>query len=129
MTERELEARFGRPAARRQTGGDVWLVYERPELGLRVRLAPPDGSPSDAGPVAASWIAGFSAGFPRLSDAARRVGLWPDAAPDEAADRVGYPLVRRALPADRGRTHSLTATVRGGRFTHISVFDEPPDWL
>ena len=44
--------------------------------------------------------------------------------------RVATPLVRRPLPCNEsGRVHSLTATVRGGLFTGLTVFDEAPDWL
>jgi hypothetical protein len=65
-----------------------------------------------------------------LSEAAAAVGLWPAAGPEEEAADLVVPLVRRPLacPAS-GTTHSLTATVRQGRFTAVSVFDEAPDWL
>jgi hypothetical protein len=78
----------------------------------------------------ASWTASFASGFKLLSEAAASVGLWPAAAPDEDASGVVAPLVRRPLPCpDAGQVHSLTATVRAGLFTGVSVFDEAPDWL
>ena len=64
-----------------------------------------------------------------LAEAASAVGLWPAAQPDEAAHSVLTPLVRRPLPCpEQSLVFSLTATIRDGRFTRISVFDEAPDW-
>lgn len=119
-----LVERFGTPSARRSAAGGVWLVFALPRLTLRVRCA------GQGQPRAATWTASFADGFLRLSDAARAVGLWPAATPDVEAASVEEPLVRRALRcADDGPLCSLTATVRDGRFTQLSVFDEPPDWL
>jgi len=124
LSEQELVRRLGSPSARRAAGPDVWLVYRFGDVGLRVRLGGPDRL------RLASWTASFTPGFLRLSEAAHAVGLWPAASPDDDARQVTQPLVRRALAgAEPGVLHSLTATVRGGRFTAISVFDEPPDWL
>lgn len=123
LPESELIERFGTPAARRAIGTDTWLTFGSKEMGLRVRLA---GDP----PQVASWTASFTPGFRLLSEAARAVGLWPAASPDEEARRVTAPLVRRPLACPASdRVHSLTATVRSGLFTAVSVFDEPPDWL
>lgn len=124
LSEPLVVRRLGSPAARRDVGADAWLVYESEGVSLRIRLA------GKALPRVASWTASFESGFTLLSDAAGSVGLWPAAAPDEVASRVSSPLVRRALPCpESGRIHSLTATVRGGLFTGVSVFDEAPDWL
>lgn len=124
--EPELETRFGSPTARRVADGDVWLVFET-ELGrLRVRCRPSGGRPG-----AASWTLCLAAPADTLAAAAWPIGLWPATAPDAAAADVTEPLVRRALTPHEGASgeHSLTATIRGGRFTHISVFDEAPDWV
>jgi hypothetical protein len=124
LSEPEVVRRLGSPAARRNVGADSWLVYGSEGMGLRIRLA------GTAPPRVASWTASFESGFTLLSEATGSVGLWPAAAPDEDASRVSSPLVRRALPCPKlGRVHSLTATVRGGLFTGLSVFDEAPDWL
>lgn len=95
----------------------------------------------------ASWTATFPEGRRTLRSAAEPLGLWPACAPDVAAAEVDAPLIRRELPAPspsspsssaseqggakggRGEaTRTLTATVRGGRITALTVFDEPPDW-
>jgi len=124
LTEAELLRRLGSPLARRQGGDDLWLVFRSAEMNLRVRLAGPGE------PLTRSWTASFEVGHERLSEAARAVGLWPAAAPDEEAAAVDLPLVRRPLPCpDSDRVHSMTATIRDGRFTAVSVFDEPPDWV
>ncbi|MDT8435442.1 MAG: hypothetical protein RRA92_01680 [Gemmatimonadota bacterium] len=125
MRESELTARLGAPVSRRSAGGDVWLVYTSGDLSLRVRCESPDAGE----PRVASWTASFDPGFETLSDAARAVGLWPVAAPDAAAAETHVPLLRRPLPCPAtGTVCSLTATVRAGRVTQISVFDEEPDW-
>lgn len=124
LSEQELIRRFGDPSVRRGVGADTWLVFGSTDVALRVRLA------GSTPPRVASWTASFETGFPLLSEAARAVGLWPAAAPDQEATAVGTPLVLRPLtcPAS-GQVHSLTATVSHGLFTAVSVFDEPPDWL
>jgi hypothetical protein len=124
LRETELVDRLGEPTARRKAGPDTWLVFRSTGMGLRVRLTGPE-----PGRVA-SWTASFETGFARLSEAAGAVGLWPAAEPEEEAAAVTLPLVRRPLdcPASAA-THSLTATVRHGLFTAVSVFDEAPDWL
>jgi len=124
LPEHELVRCFGEPTARRTTGGDTWLVFGSADLALRVRCTGLDPS------RVVSWTATFESGHRLLSDAARAVGLWPAAQPEEYAATVTVPLIRRPIPcADSGSVHSLTATVRGGRITQVSMFDEPPDWL
>jgi hypothetical protein len=124
LTDAELTGRFGQPVTRRFAGGDLWLVFRSSDLVLRVRCS------GEAPARAASWTAIFAAGHESLREAAQAVGLWPAAAPDQAADSAGAPLIRRPLPCPGPEgVHSLTATVRHGRITQISVFDEPPDWL
>ncbi len=124
LTEDDLTRRFGEPTSRRVLGHDTWVVFASEEMSLRIRLA---GSPV---PRVASWTATFEIGFRQLSDAARTVGLWPAAGPEEDASGITLPLVRRPLPCpDSDRVYSLTATVRHGRFKALSVFDEAPDWL
>ncbi len=124
LTGKELSRRLGEPVARRTVGEDTWLVFRSADLSLRVRCA-------GARPArVAAWTATFTTGYPHLRDAARALGLWPAAAPDQAAASSGAPLIRRALPCpDSGRVHSLTATIRGDLFTALSAFDESPDWL
>ncbi len=127
LCEAELTSRLGEPVTRRIVGSDAWLIFDSHELQLRIRCAPNgDGRTLRV----ASWTASFEGGFETLAAAARSVGLWPVAAPDISADTVTEPLVRRPLPCPaRGTVYSLTATVRDGQFTRLSVFDEEPDWL
>lgn len=128
--EGTLQERLGAPTTRRALGADLWLVFQEPGRVLRARLSNPAGS--DAGPRLASWSATFADGFPTLREIAAATGLWPIVEPDVRASRVEGPLVRRALPdpeCSPTTTHSLTASVRGGRFVRIAAFDEPPDWL
>ena len=127
LPEPDVEARLGTPGTRKVIGGDTWLVYDSPELQLRLRCSRA-GRTSE--PRVASWTATFRAGHASLADAARAVGLWPMVAPDEQAHQLPVPLVRRALPCPTRRAvYSFTAAVRQGRFTTVSVFDEEPDWL
>ena len=127
LSEPDVEARLGTPGTRKVIGGDTWLVYDSPELQLRIRCS---RAGQDSAPRVASWTATFRAGHASLADAARAVGLWPMVAPDEQARQLPVPLVRRALPCPTRRTvYSFTAAVRQGRFTTVSVFDEEPDWL
>ncbi|MFO7587601.1 MAG: hypothetical protein R6X22_05955 [Gemmatimonadota bacterium] len=127
LDEDELGSRLGEATSRRAAAGDVWLVYVSDRLSLRVRCA--RRAPGER-PRVASWTASFARGHETLSDAARSVGLWPLAAPDQEARTVRAPLIRRPLPCPAsGDVLSLTATVRNGRITQISVFDEPPDWI
>lgn len=123
LTDDELVRRCGLPVARRTVAGDTWLVFRSAGVSLRARC---EGS---APARVVSWTATFEAGHVTLRAAARAVGLWPAAAPDQEAATVQAPLIRRPLPCPRsGRLHSLTASVRHGRITRISVFDEPPEW-
>ncbi len=127
LHEAELTSRLGPPVTRRIVGTDAWLIFDSRELQLRIRCTP---NGDDRTLRVASWTASFEVGFETLSAAARSVGLWPVAAPDVPADTVTAPLVRRPLPCPAtGAVYSLTATVRGGRFIRLSVFDEEPDWL
>ena len=125
--EAELEAHFGTPTARRASEDELWLVFETALGRLRLRCRRPSGGMTGA----ASWTLCLSEPADTLAAAAGRVGLWPAAAPDAAAADVAEPLVRRVLTPPEGASglHSLTATIRDGRFTHLSVFDEPPDWV
>ena len=124
LTELQLQAHLGLATSRREIGGDAWLVFQLPDVTLRVRCRD-DGDGSQC----ASWTASFAGGFDTLAEAAGEVGLWPAAEPDEIAAVVETPLIRRALPdPERSVVHSLTATIRAGCFTQISMFDEPPDW-
>jgi hypothetical protein len=110
---------------RRAVGESLWLVFDRSDLRIRVLCR---SDPEDL-PRVASWTATFAAARSSLADAAGAVGLWPSVAPDEAAADVSVPLIRRPLPVSGGRVHSFTATIRSGRITGVSVFDEPPDWV
>ncbi|MEN8144125.1 MAG: hypothetical protein ABFS14_04165 [Gemmatimonadota bacterium] len=103
-------------------GLDRWLVYETAAGRLRLRLHAASGA-------VASWTLELSVGAVSLRQAAAAVGLWPAAAPDEVAESVTAPLIRRPLLTSSGETFSLTASVRGGLFTSLGVFDEEPDWL
>lgn len=125
LDESGLVARLGPPTTRRRIGADLWLIHTAADVSLRVRCATVAGG----SPRVSSWTATFRDGYPALAGAARALGLWPVAAPDEDAAAVSAPLIRRPLDGPDGdATGSLTATVRGGRFTQISVFDEAPDW-
>lgn len=126
-SESELQARFGPPEIRRAAEEEVWLIFATGAGRLRVRCR----SAASERPGTASWTLTLRDAAGTLAAAAARIGLWPAAAPDVAAKDVTEPLVRRALAASDGVSgpNSLTATVRGGRFTHLSVFDEPPDWV
>ena len=124
MTQAEIIDCLGEPATSRRLGYDTWLVFVSAGLDLRVRC----GGTEPA--RVASWTATFRSAHASLREAAVAVGLWPAAAPDESAESCGRPLLRRPLPApDSDTLHTLTATVRNGRITQLSAFDEPPDWL
>lgn len=126
--EPTLLARLGAPTTRRCLGTELWLVFEEPGRIFRARLSKAAGR--DSRPQLASWTATFADGFATLGEIAGATGLWPIAEPDILASRVDGPLVRRKLPDPENSTlHSLTASVRAGRFVQIAVFDEPPDWL
>ena len=123
-TEEELVRRFGEPSARRSAAGEVWLVFGAPDHTLRVRCAGLEPA------RAASWTAMFAVGRRTLRQATESLGLWPAAAPDAEAARCERPLIRRVLPSPASdAVHSLTATVRGGLITAVSVFDESPEWI
>lgn len=81
-------------------------------------------------PRVASWTVDFPHGHETLRGATEAIGLWPAAAPDVVASDLDIPLARRPLRTSDGEARqSLTATIRGERFTRVSVFDEAPDWL
>lgn len=125
--EETLVEHLGPPVARRVAGAHLWLLFETPAGQARVRCRTAAGS----GAVAASWSLSLAEPAGTLRQAVAPLGLWPAAAPDEDAATLRRPLVRRPLPvagSAPGSLHSLTATVRSGRFTQVSVFDEPPDW-
>ena len=124
LTEPQLQAHLGRPSSSRNIDGDVWLVFRSPDVTVRVRCRDKgDGS------RCAAWTASFPDGFETLAEATSAVGLWPAAQPDEAACTATTPMVRRPLSCpEQSLVFSLTATIRDGRFTRISVFDEAPDW-
>ncbi len=126
LSESELRERLGSPETRSGTGGELWLIHETPRGRLRLRC-------SRAAPNArlrvASWTLECRTGHETLRAAVETLGLWPAAAPDVEASALDVPLARRPLSSPGGEgLHSLTATIRGGRFTRISVFDEAPDW-
>jgi len=127
LDESELASRLGPATSRRDVAGDLWLIFASAGLSLRVRCAA--RAPGET-PRIASWTASFERGHASLEQAARAVGLWPVAAPDQEARAVTAPLIRRPLPCPAtGDVYSMTATVRHGRITQVSVFDESPDWL
>lgn len=143
----EARERLGDPAAARPARPGRWLVWEGEGWRLRIRTdggadpdpapgaAAPDDGPAettaprgDAGRVT-SWILTWEQGRTTLREAVEPLGLWPAAAPDVAAQELGAPLARRALEGPDGRVdRSLTATVRGGGFVRVAVFDEAPEW-
>ena len=127
LSESELSDRFGAPKSRAGTAGALWLVHETDQGQVRLRLSRTD--PESEARVA-SWTLNLRRGRDTLRQATEALGLWPAAAPDVAASDLDLPLARRPLPAPGGeRMHSLTASIRQGRFTRVSVFDEAPDWL
>lgn len=127
--EEAVRARLGEPAVVRSVGVERWLVYERDDTSLRLRLAPMH----DSAPIVRAWTATFGPGHASFEAACAAVGVTPppgDALDDDPGSREsGGGLIRRPLH-DRTapRTHSLTARTRGGRVRSITVFDEPPDW-
>ncbi|MFW6084793.1 MAG: hypothetical protein ACODAA_06225 [Gemmatimonadota bacterium] len=126
-SEEELSERLGSAVSRTMAAGELWLIHRTPHGRLRLRCSRP--SPG-AGWRVASWTLELRTGHETLRGATEAIGLWPAAAPDAVASALDVPLARRPLRSDRdGVVHSLTATIRDGRFTRISVFDEAPDWL
>ncbi len=119
----DVVSALGEPVARRQTGEDLWLVFEAPGRRLRVRC---DAVREEA--AVASWTLSFDAGPSSLQEAAEMLGLWPQAAPDIPAELYEGSPILRAVKAE-GRTHSLTVSVKRGRIHKVTLFDEPPEWL
>lgn len=127
--EEAVRDRLGEPTAARRVGRERWLVYERNELSLRLRLETLD--PSRV--LVRSWTATFGPGHASFEAACAAVGVTP--APADAPDAgppardSGPRLIRRPLPdAETSRVHSLTAHARAGRIRSLTAFDEPPDW-
>jgi hypothetical protein len=118
----ELHAELGAPDVEHRERSGIWLVFHLPSFDLRVRCT------GDAHPVADSCSASLKVPRPTLAEATRGLGLWPACQPDEAAAAVSTPLVRRGLTGPGGELLSMTATVRAGRFTRVTVFDEEPEW-
>ena len=122
MAVEELCDALGPPKVEHRQGDDTWLVFRTPDFDLRVRCA---GQPD---PVARSCTATLTEPAATLAEATGRLGLWPASQPDETASKVDAPLVRRALTGSAGELLSLTATVRAGHFSQVTVFDEEPEW-
>lgn len=138
-----LRGRLGEPAADRPARPGRWLVWEGEGWRLRVRTGggvAEDGDPGAGAGVGAadggeatedlvtSWSLAWTEGRPTLRAAVEPLGLWPAAAPDAAAGELNAPLARRGLEGPGGEERSLTATVRGGAFVRVAVFDETPEW-
>lgn len=119
-----LARRTGRTGRERPAGDELWIVFDLPDYGLRARLRP-DRSGE---PRVVSWTASLRPPVGRLSEALAPLDLWPTGTADLRAEDHSAPLVRRPLRGPDGRTHSLTVTQRAGRFSAVTVFDEPPDW-
>jgi len=118
----ELCAELGSPDVQHRQASGVWLIFRLEACDLRI-VCTGDGSP-----VASSCTASLRNPGPTLSEATVSLGIWPDCQPDERADAVLEPLVRRSLSDPSGGVLSMTATVRNGLFTQVTVFDEEPDW-
>lgn len=138
-----LRERLGEPAAERPARPGRWLVWEGEGWHLRVRTGggvAADGDPdmgagggaTDEGEATedrvTSWSLAWTEGRPTLRAAVEPLGLWPAAAPEVAAGELDAPLARRGLAGTGGGERSLTATVRGGAFVRVAVFDEAPEW-
>lgn len=129
--EGRLPETLGEPEVSRRVAGNRWLVYERPGLSLRVRCGSRGrGAGGGAGRRVAAWTATFDFPGPAtLREAAERLGLWPQLAPDVTASAVEEPMVRRPLEdPETGEVHSVTAAVRAGGIGQVTAFDEPPEW-
>lgn len=126
LAEDALVDRLGPPEARRDVGGERWLVFGRPGLKVRVRCA---GAGTDDARTVRSWSAAYDEPRPTLREAVEPLGLWPACAPDRRADDLDAPLARRGLPSGpEGPERSLTAVLGAGGFRRVAVFDEPPEW-
>jgi hypothetical protein len=126
-----LASRLGEPATVRISEFGEWRIYDLDDGSLRLRLSRSEPEGAEAEGRVAGWTLTLSVPADTLREAAEPLGLWPDAAPDERADGFRMPLIRRSLPttgAHGAGEHTLTATVRYGVITQVSVFDEAPDW-
>lgn len=119
----DLRGEFGSPKAQQRQGDDTWLIFHFPSYALRIRCS---GEPD---PAAGSCTATLTEPASSLQEAAEPLGLWPACRPDVDAASVSAPLVRRGLTGPSGELLSMTATVRAGRFSQVTVFDEEPEWL
>jgi hypothetical protein len=124
-----VRSRLGVPAAERRVGKERWLVYESPDVTLRIRCEGASEAERDRDVEhVASWMAALRLGYDTLREATEPFGLWPACAPDEAAPAGSSLLCRSLEDPATGAVHTLTATVREGRVVQITVFDEPPEW-
>lgn len=131
LPERRLTERLGAPDASRELADESWWTWSGEGWELRVRCGPPEGR-SAAAPgerSVSSWSLVWADGHATLRGAVEPLGLWPEAAPDVAAEELGRPLARRGVRAvEGGPERSLTAGVRDGSFVRVACFDEAPDW-
>jgi hypothetical protein len=123
-----VRVRFGEPSVDRSVAGDRWLIYERSDTRLRIRLVGDGGGGARAREErVASWTLTYSTPELLPEEAARSLGL------DLTGDLqlVGDSELKRCAFADpvSGGVHSLTATTVGGRLRELTAFDEPPEWL
>ena len=118
----ELRAKLGVPDVEQRQNDGIWLIFRLPSFDLRVVCT------GDEPPIVSSCSASLRIPRATLAGATESLGLWPASRPDEAAETVVAPLVRRSLSDQRGGFLSMTATVRNGSFTQVTVFDEEPEW-
>lgn len=123
MPTEELRRELGPPAVEHGQSDDQWMIFETPAAALRIRCR------GSSHPVAASCTATLYTPVATLAEATGALGLWPACEPDVQATAVDAPAVRRAVSGPGGQAYSLMATVRAGRFTGVTVFDEEPEWL
>lgn len=123
--EEAVRDRLGEPAVDRRVGHERWLVYERADLTIRLRLE----SVAAVRALVRSWTVTFAPARDSLEDACDAVGVTPAAGDSLDALPSAAGMIRRPLPdAATGGVHSLTARARAGRVRSLTAFDEPPDW-
>ncbi len=115
-----LPAWLGRPRTERRTGDDRWLLFSAAGLEVRARC--------DRSDRVATVTVSYPDGRATLRAAAEPLGLWPACEPDAVAAGLKVPLLRRVVRGRAGRSLSMTASVRAGRITRVTLFDEAPDW-
>lgn len=126
VREEAVRDRLGEPAVDRRIGPERWLVYERADLTLQLRL---EGGVVAAPSLVRSWTVTFATARDSLEDACDAVGVTPAAGDSLDAFPAAPGMLRRPLPdAATGRVYSLTARARAGRIRSLTAFDEPPDW-